>query len=126
VTTGKAITLGVGVGVIAYLALSVGSSLSGVTIGELDQFPTSVECLAEREGLKSETQEECRKFRSYFRGEPGNPTRVERLAAEILAAANGFTATVRADVDEIVDVWVDPILSRLKMAADVVKDIFAP
>ena len=125
-TAGKAITLGVGVGITAYLALVVGSTLSSVKIGELDQFPTYVGCLAKQEVLEAETQEECRKFRSYVRGEDGDPAYVERLAAKIIATAQQFTAAIRNDVDEIVAVWITPTIRRLAMAVDVAKDIFAP
>jgi hypothetical protein len=50
---------------------------------------------------------------------------VERLAAESVAAADRLTTAAKNDADEIVAVWIMPIIRRLEMAADVVKDIFA-
>lgn len=124
-STGKAIALGVGVGIIAYGALVAGLGLVGVKVGELDQFPAYVGCLANLEVLEAETDRPCQQLRSYFQSEDGDPWRVERLAAESVAAVDRLRATARNDADEIVDVWIRPILRRLEMAADVVKDIFS-
>ena len=124
-TTRKAITLGVGVGITAYLAMVTGLTLFGVKLGELDQFPAYVGCLAKLEVLEAETQKACRPLRSYIQGEDGDSSHVERLAARFVAAANRFTAGVSDDVDEIVAVWVMPIIHRLEMAVAVVKDVFA-
>ena len=125
-TIGKTITLGVLVGITAYLALIAGWTLFGVKVSELGQFPEYVGCLAELDVLEADTLEKCREWRTYYPGEDGDPSHVERLAARFVAAANRFIAAVRGDVDQIVAVWVDPIVSRLKMAGDVVKDVFAP
>ena len=124
-TTGKAIALGVGVGITAYMALVASMTLFGVKIDELDQFPSYVECLAKLEGREAETPEQCRQLRSYFKGEDGDPWHVERLAAESVAVVDKLTSAAKNDVDQIVAVWIMPIVRRLEMAADVVKDIFA-
>jgi hypothetical protein len=126
VTTGKAITLGVGVGITAYLALVAALTLFGVKIGELDQLPTYVGCLAKLEVLEAETQKACRPLRSYFQGEDGDSSNVEQLAAKFVAAADRLTTTARNDVDQIKAVWIAPIVKRLEMAFEVAKDIFAP
>lgn len=123
--TGKAIALGVGVGITAYMALVASMTLFGVEIGELDQFPRYVECLARLEGPEAGAQEKCQQLRSYFQGEYGDPWHVERLAAQLVAAADRLTTAAKNDADEIVAVWIMPIIRRLEMAADVVKDIFA-
>jgi len=125
VKTGKAIALGVGVGITAYMALVASMTLFGVKIGELDKFPRYVECLAKLEGQEAEAQEQCRQLRSYFQADDGDPWHVERLAAESVAAADRLTTAAKNDADEIVAVWIMPIIRRLEMAADVVKDIFA-
>ena len=125
-TTGKTITLGVGVGITAYLALVASLTLFGVKIGELGQFPTYVGCLAKLEVQEAETQEACRPLRSYSQAEDGDSSNVERLAAKLIAVANRLTATARNDVNEIKAVWVAPIVKRLKMAFGVAKDVFAP
>jgi hypothetical protein len=126
VTTGKTITLGVGVGITAYLALVACLTLFGVKIGELGQFPTYVGCLAKLEVQEAEAHKVCRPLRSYFQAEDGDSSNLERLAAKFIAVANRLTATARNDVNEIKAVWITPIVDRLEMAFEVAKDIFAP
>ena len=123
-TTGKAIGLGLGVGITAYLALIIGVSLFGVKLGELDKFPAYVRCLAEQEVPGAETPESCRRLRSYFSSR--DAWRVERLAADSMAVVDRLKATARNDIDEIDSAWIAPIVRRLEMAAEVVKNIFAP
>jgi len=125
VTTGKTITLGIGMGITAYAVLVAGSALLGVRLSELDQFPGYVECLAKLETPEAETREKCRHLRSYVRAADGDPSYVERLAAKSVASANRFTASVRGDFDETVGVRVTPIVRRLEMAARVASDILA-
>jgi hypothetical protein len=124
VSSGKAIALGLGVGVIAYAVLVSGLGLLGVNVGELDQFPAYVGCLSKV--TEAETDESCRKLRSYSRNEDGDLWRVEELVAKSVAIADQLSATARNDANEIKDVWIMPILRRLETAVEVAKDIFAP
>ncbi len=125
-TTGKAIALGVGVGITAYLALITSLTLLGVKIGELGRFPAYVGCLAELEVQGAETREPCRRLRSYFQGGDGHTWQVERLAAESVAIVSRLKTAARDDLDDIDEAWITPIARRLETAVEVAKDIFAP
>jgi hypothetical protein len=126
VSTGKSIAFGIGVGILSYGVVVLGFGLFGVKLGELDQFPAYVRCLANLEAAEAETDEPCRAQRSYFQRQNADPWLVERLAAESVAAADRLRATARNDADEIIEEWITPIRRRLEMAAEIIVDIFSP
>ena len=118
-STGKSIAFGIGVGILSYGVVVLGFGLFGVKLGELNQFPSYVRCLANLEQAEAGTDEPCQAQRSYFQGQDTGPWLVERLAAESVAAADRLRATARNDADEIMDVWITPIRRRLEMAGKI-------